>query len=73
MYLSETQSVLQLREKLPALLRAVQHSGQVVTWICDPMHGNTESCSGYKTRRYDKIRSEVSFLNLNACNAHAID
>jgi len=24
------------------------------------MHGNTESCSGYKTRRYDNIRAEVS-------------
>ena len=23
------------------------------------MHGNTESCEGYKTRRYDNIRSEV--------------
>jgi 3-deoxy-7-phosphoheptulonate synthase len=48
-----------VRDHLPALLRAVQHSGQVVTWICDPMHGNTESCSGYKTRRYDNIRAEV--------------
>ena len=25
------------------------------------MHGNTESCSGYKTRRYDNIRREVNF------------
>ena len=50
---------LQVREKLPALVQAVQNSGQVVTWICDPMHGNTESCSGFKTRRYQNIRAEV--------------
>ena len=53
---------LQVREKLPALVQAVQNSGQVVTWICDPMHGNTESCSGFKTRRYQNIRAEVCVL-----------
>jgi 3-deoxy-D-arabino-heptulosonate 7-phosphate (DAHP) synthase class II len=45
-----------LRSHLPALVSAVQSAGQVVTWVCDPMHGNTESCNGYKTRRYDKVR-----------------
>ena len=53
-----------MRTKLPALLKAVQDSGQVVTWVCDPMHGNTESCNGFKTRRYDNIRSEVPLLLL---------
>ena len=29
-------------------------------WICDPMHGNTEiTSSGFKTRRFDNIRSEL--------------
>ena len=50
---------LQLHQKLPALVQAVQQAGQTVTWICDPMHGNTESCNGVKTRRYENIRSEV--------------
>ena len=50
---------MQLRDKLPALIKAVEAAGQTVAWICDPMHGNTESCEGYKTRRYDNIRSEV--------------
>ena len=49
----------QLREKLPALVGAVQRAGQVVAWVCDPMHGNTECVAGYKTRRYDNIRAEV--------------
>lgn len=48
-----------LRAKLPALLEAVRGAGQVVAWVCDPMHGNTEDCNGYKTRRYDNIRAEV--------------
>ncbi len=38
---------------------AVTTHPQVVTWVCDPMHGNTESVAGYKTRRYDNIRAEV--------------
>lgn len=49
-----------LKEKLPALVSAVQNAGQVVTWICDPMHGNTENCGGYKTRRFDNIQKEVA-------------
>lgn len=32
---------------------------QIVTWVCDPMHGNTESCNGFKTRRYENVRAEV--------------
>ena len=48
-----------LRAKLPALVEAVTSAGQVVAWVCDPMHGNTEDCNGYKTRRYDNIRAEV--------------
>ncbi|GMH42963.1 hypothetical protein BSKO_10885 [Bryopsis sp. KO-2023] len=48
-----------LREKLPALIEAVQNAGQVVTWICDPVHGNTETCNGFKTRRFDNIQAEI--------------
>ncbi|MDH5822815.1 3-deoxy-7-phosphoheptulonate synthase class II [Luteimonas sp. RD2P54] len=49
-----------IAERLPSLLEAVKREGRRVLWICDPMHGNTESTSnGYKTRRFDNIRSEV--------------
>lgn len=41
------------------ITQAVQEAGQVVTWISDPMHGNTETVVGYKTRRYDNIRAEI--------------
>jgi len=31
-----------------------------VLWICDPMHGNTETTAGgIKTRRFDKIVDEL--------------
>ncbi len=47
-------------EKLPPLLDAVRRDGRRVLWVCDPMHGNTESTSnGYKTRRFHNIRSEL--------------
>jgi 3-deoxy-7-phosphoheptulonate synthase len=45
---------------LPPLIKAVQDSGSPVLWVCDPMHGNTETvASGIKTRRFRNIMSEV--------------
>ena len=45
---------------LPKLIRAVKKAGRTVVWSCDPMHGNTITAgSGYKTRPFDRIMSEV--------------
>ena len=45
---------------LPSLIRRVKDEGRTVVWSCDPMHGNTiKSNSGIKTRKFDKILSEV--------------
>jgi 3-deoxy-7-phosphoheptulonate synthase len=45
---------------LPKLIRAVQKAGRSVVWECDPMHGNTvTAATGYKTRPFDNIVSEV--------------
>jgi 3-deoxy-7-phosphoheptulonate synthase len=53
-------SATSIGDKLPPLLEAVKREGRRVLWICDPMHGNTESTSnGYKTRRFENIRSEL--------------
>jgi len=50
----------QVASRLPPLLDAMKRDGRRVLWICDAMHGNTESTSnGYKTRRFDNIRSEI--------------
>ncbi len=47
-------------KRLPPLIQAVRATGSPVLWICDPMHGNTESAtSGLKTRRFENIVSEV--------------
>jgi 3-deoxy-7-phosphoheptulonate synthase len=49
-----------IREALPPLVKAVTEQGATVSWICDPMHGNTfEAPSGHKTRRFDDVLDEV--------------
>ncbi|WP_170751185.1 class II 3-deoxy-7-phosphoheptulonate synthase [Ruegeria lacuscaerulensis] len=47
-------------EHLPRLVKAVKEEGAQVTWVCDPMHGNTtKSATGYKTRPFDSVLREV--------------
>ena len=49
-----------VREKLPALARAVTQAGKNVVWSSDPMHGNTvKTGNGYKTREFDKVLNEL--------------
>jgi 3-deoxy-7-phosphoheptulonate synthase len=50
-----------LRQKLPLLIRAVRQAGCIVTWVSDPMHGNTikAPASGIKTRPFNAILEEV--------------
>lgn len=45
---------------LPQLLSAIRLTGRKPLWICDPMHGNTETlANGVKTRRFANIRDEL--------------
>ncbi|WP_281955319.1 class II 3-deoxy-7-phosphoheptulonate synthase [Pseudophaeobacter arcticus] len=47
-------------EHLPRLVKAVEEEGAKVTWVCDPMHGNTiKSSTGYKTRPFESVLREV--------------
>ncbi|MEW4447569.1 class II 3-deoxy-7-phosphoheptulonate synthase [Qipengyuania sp. JC766] len=49
-----------VEQGLPPLVRAVTREGHPVVWSCDPMHGNVvKSDSGFKTRPFDRILSEV--------------
>ncbi|KAA0055844.1 phospho-2-dehydro-3-deoxyheptonate aldolase 2 [Cucumis melo var. makuwa] len=49
-----------MRVKLPHLIRAVRQAGLIVTWVSDPMHGNTiKAPCGLKTRSFDSIRAEL--------------
>jgi 3-deoxy-7-phosphoheptulonate synthase len=59
--------------RLPALMAATKREGRSVVWAIDPMHGNTLTAStGYKTRPFDRILSEVrSFIEVaNAEGVH---
>ena len=45
---------------LPTLVRTTRDAGRTVTWVCDPMHGNTFTTEGgRKTRRFDDILAEI--------------
>ena len=49
-----------IADGLPPLIEAVRRAGRTVLWVCDPMHGNTETvANGLKTRRFDHILSEL--------------
>jgi len=53
-------------EFLPPLIRAVTREGCKVVWSCDPMHGNTITANGYKTRPFSRILQEVeTFFNIH--------
>jgi 3-deoxy-7-phosphoheptulonate synthase len=50
----------QIGAHLPRLIESVKRGGHRVLWLCDPMHGNTQStASGVKTRRFDDILAEL--------------
>ncbi len=49
-----------IAEYFPPLLKKVRDAGKHVVWTIDPMHGNVEkSSTGFKTRDFDNILSEV--------------
>lgn len=49
-----------IEKRLPPLIHAVRSTGSPVLWVCDPMHGNTETAtSSLKTRRFENIVTEL--------------
>ncbi|HET6569653.1 MAG TPA: 3-deoxy-7-phosphoheptulonate synthase class II [Rhodothermales bacterium] len=47
-------------DHLPGIVEAVRATGSPVLWVCDPMHGNTETTdAGIKTRRFENILAEL--------------
>lgn len=49
-----------VKKHLPELIKAVKNSSKKVTWICDPMHGNTVTTKqNLKTRRCNDILTEL--------------
>ena len=55
-----------VEKHLSGLIRAVEREGRNVVWSCDPMHGNTISAGGYKTRPFDRVLGEIeSFFDVH--------
>lgn len=55
-----------IADRLPRLMAATKRAGRQVVWATDPMHGNTlKASTGYKTRPFERILSEVrSFVEI---------
>lgn len=52
------------------IMKQVNKSGHPVTWMSDPMHGNTyKHESGYKTRNFDDIMKEIEGFFTACSNA----
>ncbi len=50
----------EVERMLPPIVAKVTATGHLVTWVCDPMHGNTHrSSTGHKTRSFDDIVAEL--------------
>ena len=60
----------EIEKSLPRLIQGVRETGQTVLWVCDPMHGNTETTvGGYKTRRLENIQKELELaFEVHAAN-----
>ena len=56
-----------IQSTFPQILKEIDKLGLNITWVCDPMHGNTStSNSGYKTRATENILSEIkSFFEIH--------
>lgn len=48
-----------LRSHLPALIKEVEKQKRSVVWVCDPMHANTFTINGIKTRSLSAIFQEL--------------
>jgi 3-deoxy-7-phosphoheptulonate synthase len=48
------------RHQLVDLIRVIRDGKREVVWVCDPMHGNTETLAGgRKTRRMERMLTEL--------------
>lgn len=54
-----------IETELHKLIELVKINGLNITWLCDPMHGNTQIINNIKTRKFDFILTELNlFLNI---------
>lgn len=51
-----------IEKSFPPLLQAVREMNRTVVWCCDPMHANTFTLHGKKTRNYEDIKREIQLF-----------
>ncbi|MBS1859603.1 MAG: 3-deoxy-7-phosphoheptulonate synthase class II [Acidobacteria bacterium] len=63
-----------IADALPHIIDAVRAEGGRVVWICDPMHGNTQTtASGIKTRNFEDVYGEVEqAFDIHAAMGHKL-
>lgn len=63
-----------VRDRLPALVRAVRREGYPVIWICDPMHGNTRrrASDGGKIRLVTEVNLEIDRFTESVTSAGGV-
>jgi 3-deoxy-7-phosphoheptulonate synthase len=61
-----------LTAALPRLVAAVRAHGHPVIWLCDPMHGNTITVDGRKTRLLHTMIREVELFQRVVAGAGAV-
>jgi 3-deoxy-7-phosphoheptulonate synthase len=63
-----------IADALPRIIDAVRAEGGRVVWICDPMHGNTQTtASGIKTRSFEDVYGEVEqAFDIHAAMGHKL-
>jgi 3-deoxy-7-phosphoheptulonate synthase len=58
--------------RLAPLVAAVRGTGRRVIWLCDPMHGNTITVRGRKTRLLDTMVREVELFQAAVAGAGGV-
>jgi 3-deoxy-7-phosphoheptulonate synthase len=63
-----------IADALPRIVESVRAEGGRSVWICDPMHGNTQTTpSGIKTRNFEDIYSEVEqAFDIHSAMGHSL-
>ncbi|GIR26228.1 MAG: hypothetical protein CM15mP40_08360 [Alphaproteobacteria bacterium] len=63
-----------MKNYIHPIIKAIKKNKLKVVWSCDPMHANTEKAkSGYKTRNFKNILSEVkSFFKVHKARVHML-
>ena len=55
--------VKKIQDALPKLIEIKQKHKLNFTWVSDPMHGNTFTANGFKTREYSTLLDEIVLVN----------